>query len=107
MKKTYFVYRDSGAIERQSDGAEFCKIPEFCDDQIYFYCDEYMLFWTSIDDVGDIEKARDFKIKGQIAPATLKEISDEGLIGYLDTVKQYNFENGKVEGITYIHLDSQ
>ena len=52
MKKTYFVYRDSGAIERQSDGAEFCKIPEFCDDQIYFYCDEYMLFWTSIDDVG-------------------------------------------------------
>ena len=44
MKKTYFLYRDSEALERQSDGAEFCKIPEFCDDQIYFYCDEYMLF---------------------------------------------------------------
>ena len=106
MKKTYFVYRDSGAIERQSDGVEFCKIPEFYDDQIYFYCDEYMLFWSSIDDVGDIEKARNFKIKGQIVPARLEEIKDEGLIGYIDTVKQYNIENGKVIGITYIHLDS-
>ena len=106
MKKTYFVYRDSGAIERQSDGVEFCKIPEFYDDQIYFYCDEYMLFWTSIEDVGDLNKARDFKLKDNIVPATLEEISDEGLIGYIDTVKQYNIENGKVVGITYIHLDS-
>lgn len=106
MKKTYFVYRDSGAIERQSDGVAFCKIPEFCDDRIYFYCDEYMLFWTSIEDVGEIDKARDFKLKGQIVPATLEEISSQGLIGYIDTVKQYNIENGKVVGITYIHLDS-
>ena len=106
MKKTYFVYRDSGAIERQSDGVEFCKIPEFCDHQIYFYCDEYMLFWTSIEDVGDLNKARNFKLKDNIAPATLEEISDEGLISYIDTVKQYNIENGKVIGITYIHLDS-
>ena len=98
MKKTYFVYRDSEALERQSDGAEFCKIPEFYD--------EYMLFWTSLEDVGDLNKARDFKLKDNIVPATLEEISDEGLIGYIDTVKQYNIENGKVVGITYIHLDS-
>ena len=66
---------------------EFCQIPEFYDDQIYFYCDEYMLFWTSIDDVGEIDKARDFKLKGQIVPAKLEEISSQGLIGYIDTVK--------------------
>ena len=65
-----------------------------------------MLFWTSIEDVGNMNKARDFKLKDNIVPATLEEISDEGLIGYIDTVKQYNIENGKVEGITYIHLDS-
>ena len=106
MKKTYFVYRDSGAIERQSDGVEFCKIPEFCDHQIYFYCDEYMLFWTSIDDVGEIDKARDFKLKDKIVPATLEEISKEGLISSIHSVKQYAIENGKVVGITYIHLDS-
>jgi len=106
MKKTYFVYRDSGAIERQSDGVEFCKIPEFYDDQIYFYCDEYMLFWTSIDDVGEIDKARDFKLKDQIVPATLEEICKEGLISSIHSVKQYAIENGKVVGITYIHIDS-
>ena len=74
---------------------EFCQIPEFYDDQIYFYCDEYMLFWTSIDDVGEIDKARDFKL-----------ISKEGLISSIHSVKQYAIENGKVVGITYIHLDS-
>lgn len=106
MKKTYFVYRDSGAIERQSDGVEFCKIPEFCDDQIYFYCDEYMLFWTDIDKVGDLNKSKDFKLKDKIVPATLEEISKEGLISSIHSVKQYAIENGKVVGITYIHLDS-
>ena len=39
MKTTYFIYRDSNATERQSDGVEFCKIPEFYDDKIYFYCE--------------------------------------------------------------------
>ena len=106
MKKTYFVYQDSGAIETQRDGVEICKIPEVCDDQIYNYSDEYMLFWTSIEDVGNMNKARDFKLKDNIVPATLEEISDEGLIGYIDTVKQYNIENGKVVGMIYIHLDS-
>jgi hypothetical protein len=105
MKITYFIYRDSGAMERQSDGIEFCKIPEFFDDKIYFYCDEYMLFWTSIDDVGDLNKARDFKLKDKIVPATLLDICNEGLISYINIVKQYNIENGKVLGITYINLD--
>ena len=105
MKITYFIYRDSGAMERQSDGIEFCKIPEFFDDKIYFYCDEYMLFWTSIDDVGDLNKSKDFKLKDKIVPATLVEICNEGLISYINIVKQYNIENGKVLGITYINLD--
>ena len=105
MKITYFIYRDSGAMERQSDGIEFCKIPEFFDDKIYFYCDEYMLFWTSIDDVGDLNKSKDFKLKEKIVPATLLEICNEGLISYINIVKQYNIENGKVLGITYINLD--
>ena len=105
MKITYFIYRDRGAMERQSDGIEFCKIPEFFDDKIYFYCDEYMLFWTSIDDVGDLNKARDFKLKDKIVPATLLDICNEGLISYINIVKQYNIENGKVLGITYINLD--
>ena len=105
MKITYFIYRDSGAMERQSDGIEFCKIPEFFDDKIYFYCNEYMLFWTSIDDVGDLNKSKDFKLKDKIVPATLLEICNEGLISYINIVKQYNIENGKVLGITYINLD--
>ena len=48
-----------------------------------------------------MNKARNFKLKDNIVPATLEEISDEGLIGYIDTVKQYNIENGKVVGILY------
>ena len=61
---------------------------------------------TFIEDVGDLNKARDFKLKHNIVPATLEEISNEGLINYVNLVKQYNIENGKVEGITYIDLDS-
>ncbi|WP_229104795.1 hypothetical protein [Streptococcus rubneri] len=53
-----------------------------------------------------MNKARDFKLKGQIVPATLEEISKEGLISSIHSVKQYAIENGKVVGITYIHLDS-
>ena len=105
MKTIYFIYRDSNATERQSDGVEFCKIPEFYDDKIYFYCDEYMLFWADIDKVGDLNKSKDFKLKDKIVPATLLEICNEGLISYINIVKQYNIENGKVLGITYINLD--
>ncbi len=64
-----------------------------------------MLFWTSIEDVGDLNKASDFTLKDNIVPATLEEISNEGLISYVNLVKQYNIENGKVEGIAYIDLD--
>ena len=37
MRLVYFVYQDTNAYERQSDGVEFCKIPEFHNDKIYFY----------------------------------------------------------------------
>ena len=66
-----------------------------------------MLFWTDIDKVGDLNKSKDFKLKDKIVPATLEEISKEGLISSIHSVKQYAIENGKVVGITYIHLDSQ
>ncbi|EEI46256.1 hypothetical protein HMPREF0693_3803 [Proteus mirabilis ATCC 29906] len=29
MRLVYFVYQDTNAYERQSDGVEFCKIPSF------------------------------------------------------------------------------
>ena len=45
MKETYFIYRDKQASERQSDGVEFCKIPEFYDNKIYFYCAELYYFF--------------------------------------------------------------
>ena len=104
MKETYFVYRDNKALERQSDGVEFCKISEFYDDKIYFYCAEYMLFWTSVEDVGDLSKEKDFKLKKKIIPATLKEICDEGLIDYISLIKQYNIQDNKILDITYISI---
>jgi len=45
MKDIYFVHYDKTMRERQSDGVEFCVIPEFHDNKIYFYCNEYMVFW--------------------------------------------------------------
>lgn len=104
MKKTYFIYQDSNAIDRQSDGVELCKIPEFYDNKIYFYCAEYMLFWSSLNDVGDLNKAKDFKLNEKIIPATLLDICNEGLIGCVSSIKQYNIENDKVLEIKYIHL---
>lgn len=104
MKETYFVYRDNKALERQSDGVEFSKIPEFYDDKIYFYCAEYMLFWTSVEDVGDLSKGKDFKLKKKIIPATLKEICDEGLFDYISLIKQYNIQDNKILDITYISI---
>lgn len=104
MKKTYFIYQDSNAIDRQSDGVELCKIPEFYDNKIYFYCAEYMLFWSSLNEVGDLNKAKDFKLNEKIIPATLLDICNEGLIGYVSSIKQYNIENDKVLDIKYIHL---
>jgi hypothetical protein len=106
MKVVYFVNQDFNRHERQSDGVEFCVIPEFYDDKLYFYCSEYCMFWDSVNDVGDFQRCCDFKLKGKIRPATLAEIHDAGLCLYVDTVKEYVIEGGKVVGITYIHLKS-
>lgn len=73
---------------------------------IYFYCSEYCMFWDSIDDAGDFNKCRDFKLKGNIRPATLAEIHDAGLCMYIDTVKEYLIDGGKIASINYIHLKS-
>lgn len=104
MKEVYFVNRDPKAFERQSDGVEFCIIPEFYNNEIYFYCQEYSMFWSTIENVGDFDKSCNFSLKGKIRPATLREISNSDLIDYIDTIKEYDIDNGYVNKITYIHL---
>ncbi len=104
MRLVYFVYQDTNAYERQSDGVDFCKIPEFHNDKIYFYCDEYSMFWDSIDKVGNPNDCCNFSLKSSIVPATLLEISNNDLISYIDTVKEYIIENNKLSKLTYIHI---
>lgn len=104
MKKVYFVYRDEKAFYRQSDGVEFCIIPELQDGSIYFYCQEYSIFWRSISDVGDFEKCCGINFEKNIRPATLNEISESGLISYIDIVKEYDIENFTINKITYINI---
>jgi len=104
MKKIYFVHYDKTMRERQSDGVEFCVIPEFHDNKIYFYCSEYMIFWKSIEDVGIEEKCCSYKLKNVIRPATLEEICKNNIIHYVDSIKEYTINNGKLSDIRYIHL---
>ncbi|MBZ4134893.1 hypothetical protein JYG55_20055 [Escherichia fergusonii] len=106
MKNVYFVHRDKNAIERQSDGVEFCIIPELYDGKIYFYCHEYDIFWRSIKDAGDYTKCCDFHLNGLIHPATLIEISNADLISYIGSIKEYKIENNKLININYIHLNN-
>ncbi len=104
MQKAYFVYQDPQSASRQSDGVEFCFIPDLRDDHIYFYCSEYSVFWREIAEVGDFNEVFNYKPKKEIRPATLKEICEKGLAAYVSTVKEYNIEAGNLKGITYIHL---
>lgn len=105
-KSVYFLHHDAHMNERQSDGVELCMIPEFCDSKIYFYCSEYSMFWGSIEHAGNYEKCLDLKLRKTIRPATLKEICDEGLCDYIDSIKEYRIENGKIAEIRYINLTS-
>jgi len=104
MKNVYFVHQDSQSVSRQSDGVELCLIPELDDNHIYFYCSEYSVFWKNIQDAGDFAKVFNFKPRRTIRPATLTEICERDLCGYINTVKQYSIEGGSLKGITYIHL---
>ncbi len=104
MKKVYFVNQDHYMDERKSDGVEMCIIPEFHDNNIYFYCREYDIFWNSIEDVGSHDNYHTFKLKGVIRPATLEEICNASLYKYIDTIKELIIENGKLLDINYIHL---
>lgn len=106
MKMVYFVNHDFNMNDRQSDGVEFCVIPEFDDGRVYFYCSEYSMFWDDISAVGHYEKSCGFSLKGKIRPATLAEICESGLCEHVNTIKEYRIENSKVLGIRYIHLDA-
>jgi len=44
MKSVYFVHHDLTRDKRQSDGVEFCIIPDFNDQKIYFYCNEIDIY---------------------------------------------------------------
>jgi len=100
----YFIHYDLTMNKRQSDGVEFCVIPDFNDQKIYFYCSEIDVFWSDIEDAGDNQKCKslDKRARKRIRPATLEEICNAGLIGYVDSVKEYS--NGGFD-IKYIHLN--
>ncbi len=104
MRNVFFLNHDYNMHERQSDGVEFCFIPEFHDNKIYFYCSEYSMFWDAIENAGNFDKCCNFKIKKTIRPATLEEICDENLSRYVDSIKEYTIENNKVVEIKYINL---
>jgi hypothetical protein len=106
VKNVYFLHHDYNMYERQSDGVEFCFIPEFYDNKIYFYCSEYSMFWNAIEDAGNFDKCSNFKLTQKIRPATLCEICNANLCKYIDSVKEYTIENNKILDIKYINLDS-
>ncbi|EPF6228631.1 hypothetical protein LLI90_001950, partial [Proteus mirabilis] len=58
----------------------------------------------SIDKVGNPNDCCNFSLKSSIVPATLLEISNNDLISYIDTVKEYIIENNKLSKLTYIHI---
>ncbi len=103
MKEVYFLHYDYNADERQSDGVEFCVIPEFGGSKIYFYCSEYNIFWDKIEDSGNPERCSDHEAE-RIRPATLCEICQADLCQYVDSVKEYTIDNGKIKKIQRIHL---
>lgn len=104
MLKVYFVHHDPYRINRQSDGLEFCFMPEFCDNKIYLYCHEYQSFWDSIADAGHPNQSLNIKLNGLIRPVTLVELSEAGLLSAIDSIKEYHIENGKLLGLKYINI---
>lgn len=106
MNKVYFVIHDSEMHERQSDGVELCVIPEFYNEKIYFYCSEYQMFWDDFQKVGNGEDCCNFKLKGEIRPATLPEICEAELCSHVRTVKEYCIGGDGSFQIKYIHLNN-
>ena len=109
MKEAYFVYKDKWANERQSDGVEFCMIPDLYDGKIYFYCSQCDRFWDNIECAGDPSKARIIRL-GTRVPATLEQVCFESLCAYISLVKEWEIHKSKSVTITininYIDLTS-
>jgi hypothetical protein len=96
---TYFMNHDVGMHDRQSDGVQFCILPNVDDSKIYFYCAQYCMFWDAIEDVGKFEKAQDLqpkKRKINMRPATLSEIHRAQLCGHIHSIKECVIVNNKV-----------
>ncbi len=87
MQANYSVYQDIHAGERQSDEVEFCLFSADPNGPIYFYCSEFLVYWTHIVDAGNLSKA--LAKRRTVYPATLSQICRLGLIGYIQGIKQY------------------
>ena len=72
MINTYFVTHDPDMHERQSDGVELCVIPEFYKNKIYYYCNEYQVFWDDFFQIGNNDKIFSFELKGGDTPCYLR-----------------------------------
>ena len=63
------------------------------------------MFWDSIENVGNFDECRNFQLKSKIRPATLIEVCNEGLCEYVDSIKEYTLDNGKIVEIKYMNLN--
>ncbi|GAA4783970.1 hypothetical protein FRX94_04700 [Corynebacterium canis] len=104
LRTVFFVHRDEGADERQSDGVHLCVIPSREDGKVCFYCNEYMLIWDSLEDVGELEDAIPIDGETKIRPATLVEVCEAGLADLVDLVVQHERgEDGQIHA-TFMQL---
>lgn len=95
-KINFLTTNEPGFIE-----VEMLVFPSFNDGKIYFFDYEHEVFWSSIDQVGDFKKAKDFNLKMQSRPATFMEICDNNLYRHIKGIKVYE-GYGKTLKTTYI-----
>jgi hypothetical protein len=88
MTDATFIYEDAGHAERQSDGVEMLIIPGQNDGKICFYCNEQDVIWPTLESV-DTARTLQRSRSTQLRSATLHEICDQGLVTYVDLVKEH------------------
>ncbi len=55
------------------------------------------MFWREIDDVGNFDNVLNVKLKSEIRPLLLNEISNAVLCGCVNTIKEYKIEARKIK----------